>query len=196
MVIQQGVPELKLCSSQNHNERGWRLHYTAPKKVQLRRLQQTNGMKISVQKTWEYFVQDGDSQLHLVCFLKTFWRHNGNCQTLLRLRSADSEELRNACTEPKSQPLSCFGINPGGDPVPLGWVDCRLFVRTFEHLVIVFFLSFNLHGFQSFSRQIMAFLLGRGLLGPCLSNIRLEATRTSCCVDFNSVFERFLDCHH
>ena len=33
----------------------------------------------------------------------------------------------------------------------------------------------------------MAFLLGRGLLGPCLSNIRLEMTRTSSCVDFNVV---------
>ena len=61
----------------------------------------------------------------------------------------------------------------------------RLFVR--EHFQPLDCALIELQQFQSFSRQIMAFLLGRGLLGPCLSNIRLEMSRTSSCVDFNVV---------
>ena len=222
MVIQQGVPELKLCSSQNHNERGWRLHYTAPKKVHLRRLQQTNGMKISVQKLWKFFSGRPIHSCIWVCF-KNLWRHFEDITVRLFPSPFESTaskilhlgyptlELPDLATlalcwlwraaeclyRAEVSAAKLFWDQPGGDPVPLGWVDCRLFVRErLNTLWLCLFLSFNLHAFQSFSRQIMAFLLGRGLLGPCLSNIRLETTRTSCCVDFNIVFERFLDCHH
>lgn len=192
-------------------------------------MQQTNGMKISVQNLGIFF-QDGLHSCIWVCF-KNLWRHFEDITVRKIWRQnvffpVPFESTASKHSPPRRAPTlellpdlatlalcwlwraaeclyraevsaaKLFWDQPG-DPVPLGWVDCRLFVRErLKTLWLCLFLSFNLHGFQSFSRQIMAFLLGRGLLGPCLSNIRLETTRTSCCVDFNIVFERFLDCHH